>query len=240
MTSLFLLTLDRFDITKRCVHNTLLNAGTAQYELLICDNGSQDQRIISYAHNVWEPDVHILNKENRGIAPMHNQMLTMAKGDFFCLIGNDIELPPGWLDELVETYKKIPNAGMAGVHCVQDLFPVQNINGVDVRPGWNIFGTMFWSREVFNKIGYFNPAYAPYGLDDSDYHYRLNKSGYINFYLKDARSTHVAEDVGEKSEYRKMKDESQGKNLEIFSQAIKKYDETKNYYTSIQDAFTTH
>lgn len=239
MTSILLLTLDRFEITKRCVQNTLMGAGKEDYEILICDNGSTDRRIIDYARTVWEPDVFILNKVNKGIPIMHNYLLSMSRGDYLCVIGNDIELPEGWLTELRTTYDKIPSAGMGGIHCVMTLPEVQTVNGVEIRPHTNVFGTMFWSREVFNQVGYFNPVYTPYGGIDRDYHHRLVALGYQQFYLKDLRSVHVGHDVEEKSPYRFMKNESLKKNGALFTEAKKKYLES-GFKIKRENAFTAH
>jgi GT2 family glycosyltransferase len=218
------------------VVDSVLARSNYPYELLVCDNGSTDERVIDYIRSL-KPAVHILNRENRGIAPMHNILLKLAKGDYFCLIGNDIELPHNWLSDLVTTYEKIPDAGMAGIHCVSDLPAVEPIGDQLVRPSWNVFGTMFWSREVFNKVGYFFEGYTPYGLDDSDYHYRLNKMGYQNFYLGAQRSIHIGEDMGQNSEYRQMKNESLAQNLKKFNWATQYYDQNRNYYLPFDNDF---
>lgn len=214
----------------------LKNAGHP-YELLVTDNGSADARVIDYIRSL-NPAVHIINKENKGIAPSHNTMLRMAKGDFFVLIGNDIELPPNWLARLVEDYSKIPNAGMAGIHCVETLHPEQTINDVKCHPGHNVFGTMFFGREVLKRIGYFNEVYHPYGLDDSDYSYRLNKCGFISFYINGLSSVHVENDWGQDTPYRKMKDASLSKNLALFNRSISQYDQAEQYYVSCDPNFS--
>lgn len=231
--SILLLTIDRYETTKRCLDMALENAHFP-YELLVTDNGSQDQRVIDYV-KTKEPALHIVNGENKGIAPSHNQMLWHATGDYFVLIGNDIELPPGWLSKLVITYEKTNNfgykPGLAGIHCVETLHrPHRMIDGTIIHPGHNVFGTMFFSRKVLDGIGYFNEIYHPYGMDDSDYAYRLIQTGHTNFYLHGMSSTHVENDVGQQTDYRKMKDQSLQKNLEKFNQAIKQYDESGDYY----------
>jgi hypothetical protein len=119
---------------------------------------------------------------------------------------------------------------------VETLHPLLVINGVSCHPGHNVFGTMFFSREVFNRIGYFNEIYHPYGLDDSDYSYRMSKLGLISFYIHGKSSVHTENDWGADTDYRKMKDASLQKNLPLFSQAIAEYDRTEIYYLPLGGA----
>ena len=233
MVSILLLTIDRYETTRRCLDMAIANAHYPN-ELLVTDNGSTDQRIIDYLIDL-DPSYLMLNQENKGIAPMHNAMLERAKGDYFVLIGNDIELPPGWLSYLVSTYDQLKSLGhkpgLAGIHCVETLHPEQMYaENLIIHPGHNVFGTMFFGREVLNEIGYFNEIYHPYGMDDSDYAYRLNKTGHINYYVHGMSSVHVENDVGKDTPYRKMKDMSLHNNVHKFNQAINLYDSTNNYY----------
>lgn len=231
--SILLLTLNRFEITKHCVDMALRNA-SFPYELLCVDNGSTDQRVIDYVRSL-NPEVHILNKRNRGIAPMHNMLLRMASGEFFVLIGNDIELPVGWLEHLVHVYNAIPDSGLVGIHCVETLHPPKDLNGIIIHEGHNVFGTMFFSRDTFRKIGYFNESYFPYGLDDSDYAYRMIKIGLRNYYVYGMTSKHIGDDMHHNDEYRQMKTESLNRNVHKFNENIYKYDQSGNYYLPLGD-----
>jgi glycosyltransferase involved in cell wall biosynthesis len=231
--SILLLTIDRYEITKRCVDQALQNAGV-DYELLCADNGSQDSRVIEYIKSL-NPAVHVLNSENKGIAPMHNFLLSQATGDYFVLIGNDILLPDGWLKALVESYPCVRNAGIAGIHCVEKLHPAEKLNnGMVIHPGPNVFGTMFFGRALFNTIGFFNPIYHPYGMDDSDFALRARETGHVNFYLHGLSSEHIGADMDVDSDYRKMKTESLHRNTIKFNEAVEEYRLTGNYYIPFQ------
>ena len=46
LVSLLLNTIDRYDLTVKCIGGALANCGYSPIELLVCDNGSKDQRVI--------------------------------------------------------------------------------------------------------------------------------------------------------------------------------------------------
>jgi hypothetical protein len=67
-------------------------------------------------------------------------------------------------------------------------------------------------------------------MQDADYCYRLVKSGLKNYYLPNLKSEHIGHDVGDGSEYRRMKDEGLNKSGEIWAKAIEHYEKNNNYY----------
>lgn len=227
MVSVLLLTINRFQLTKEISSHNLTRANYP-FELLVLDNGSTQPELINFIDSL-NPAVFIKSKSNQGVAKGLNVLMKLAKGTHFFHMANDILLPQNWLRELMVWYENVPNAGMAGIHCVETLHP---LNEHGVHAGWNVFGSSMISRQVVEMIGYYNEDYNPYGLEDSDYHWRLNKSGFVNFYIPGMTSEHRAHDVGEQSEYRKMKDESLAKNLQLFSDNINRMDATGNYYIS--------
>lgn len=228
MVSILLLTIDRYELTEKYV-SLALDRANYPYELLVCDNGSTDKRTIDFISSL-KPAAHILNSENKGIYSGLNSLLEKAKGEYFVKIDNDIELPENWLKSFVETYEAIPNAGMAGIHCVHSLPPAKEINGIKVHLNPRTFGTMFWSRALFDKIGYFNEAFTPYGLGDSEYMQRSLYSGHINFYLNGLEAIHQGHDIGEDSDYRRNKTKSLERNEELFYFFLSFYESSKNYY----------
>ena len=66
-------------------------------------------------------------------------------------------------------------------------------------------------------------------MQDSDYGLRLNQLGFKSYYIKGLQSQHIGHDVGEQTDYRKMKDEGLNKAGEIWSEYTKLYEESNNY-----------
>jgi len=86
------------------------------------------------------------------------------------------------------------------------------------------------TKQGFDAVGYFNTDHDPYGMQDSDYSYRLHKAGFLNYYIHGMNSTHVGADVGNGSEYRKMKDESLNLLWRKGEQWLEYYKNTGNIY----------
>ena len=98
LASIITLSWDQAHFTRRLVESLKANTGRP-YELIVVDNGSNAETR-SYVSSV--ADTAILNPENVGFARGMNQGAKAAKGDFLVFINNDTEVPPGWLDRLVE------------------------------------------------------------------------------------------------------------------------------------------
>ena len=225
--SILMVTLDRYDLLAKCVEENLAKAGYP-FELLCCDNGSTDQRVIEYVDNL-QPAYHRINETNLGYAPCLNQMLLRAKGDYICIADPDITLPNYWLRKLVAANKDIPDSGISGYHCVEALPDECTVYGHRIRPG-DVFGIKFFNRRVLNEVGYLCEDYSPYGLEDRDYLERLKGKGFICYYIADGKSEHIGQDVDQKNEYREMK----WKNLErvypTFCANMERYKATQEFY----------
>lgn len=127
--------------------------------------------------------------------------------DAVVTMANDILMPDNWLKAMVLAAVSIPNTGMCGIHCVEGLGDTETINGVTVHPSYTSFGNVLIPMEAIRKVGMFNEDYDPYGMQDADFALRLNNSGFVNYYLHGLKSEHIGHDVGQPSDYRRMKDE---------------------------------
>lgn len=167
----------------------------------------------------------------KGISAALNKGIQASRSyDAVVTMANDILMPDNWLLHMVEAAKAIPNTGMCGIHCVEGLEPMTEINGIKVHVNFTAFGNVLIPMSAINQIGFFNPDYDVYSMNDADYAYRLNNSGYVNYYLHGLKSEHIGHDVGQPSDYRRMKDEGLALGPEKYGKWTRHYEETKNYY----------
>ena len=186
------------------------------------------QAVASFPLGNYPYDMFTIDK--KGIAAALNEGIRKTKDyEIVAFCGNDIVLPNNWLLMAVEHIQAIPETGMCGIYCVENLPKTEVINGIEVHPTWATFGNVIIPRKAIDKVGYFNEAYDPYGMQDSDYGLRLSELGYKNYYIKGLQSSHIGHDVGEQTDYRKMKDEGLNKAGEIWGEYTKKYQESNNY-----------
>jgi len=72
------------------------------FEVILVDNGSQDDSL-AVARKAGIERLRIIeNRENRGFCAANNQGIEAAQGEFVALLNNDAEAEPGWLAALVE------------------------------------------------------------------------------------------------------------------------------------------
>jgi GT2 family glycosyltransferase len=144
-------------------------------------------------------------------------------------MANDILMPNSWLERMVQAMITIPNSGMIGLHTVEGISELTTINGLQVHVQEAVFGNVLIPMKAIDKIGYFNEAYDPYGMQDRDYSYRLQMTGHLNYYLNGLTAEHIGHDVGQDTPYRKMKDEGLSKCDYLWARETGKYHEQNNY-----------
>ncbi len=168
--------------------------------------------------------------QRKGIAGALNDGLDKGwNHDAIVTCANDIVMPDNWLKTMIGYIQAIPNTGMCGIHCVENAGTPENINGVLVNRSFTAFGNVIIPATAFREVGYFAEEYDPYGMQDSDYAYRLNKLGFVNYYIPSITSNHIGHDVGQQTEYRKMKDEGLNKAQDVWNKLIERYESTNNF-----------
>ena len=200
--SICILTLDRSELTKYCVERSIACCGYDDIEILILDNGSREGEVIHWGEQF--ADRHFIEKENKGIPAGYNDLFRNSKGRYLCTISNDMLLTSNWLRDMVLWNKKIPNSGITGIHCLFDKGKC-NADGKYVPESGMVYSNWLWNKDVVEKIGGLNPALY-YGYDDSEYCFRANRAGFVNYYIPWHYCIHCGEEFNNSTEYRKMKD----------------------------------
>jgi GT2 family glycosyltransferase len=81
-------------------------------EIIVIDNGSADNSILSLKDEF--PEINLVQThKNLGFAGGNNVGLKAAKGKYFLLVNNDVEVTPGFLEPLVNTLLENTDAGLA-------------------------------------------------------------------------------------------------------------------------------
>jgi GT2 family glycosyltransferase len=186
------------------------------------------QALVSIAKGNYPFDLFTI--QEKGIAKALNIGIKKTmEYDAIVTCANDIEMDENWLLEMVSHAQAIPETGMCGIHCVEDKGSMTTINGKLISKTFTAFGNVLIPRKAIDTIGFFNEDYDPYGMQDADYAYRLNKKGFINYYIPHLSSNHIGHDVGQQTDYRKMKDEGLALSDEKWKRWTALYDEDENY-----------
>ena len=220
MVSYLMNCIDRFPKTANITEDNIKNSGYPIDEIIISDNGSTQQEIKDWAQGF--ANTFFDRGKNIGNPQSLNAMIKSCKGEIIVIAGNDIELPQDWLKKAIEELKDI-NVGLVGFDWRNEKL-TETHNGLTVTQG-SPFGTWVFRRDLLRTVGYFN-EWSKYGLWDSAYALRCKHAGYINGYVTDAPSKHKGDDVGEDSDYRRMKNEEMQKAKQGYSELMKQL--TKN------------
>jgi glycosyltransferase involved in cell wall biosynthesis len=104
LVSIIIPTRNGFKILRRCIESIKEKTLYSNYEILIINNQSNDPETVSYIERLYSDDaIHLLNYNHPfNYSAINNYAVKFAKGDYICLMNNDIEvLSPEWLDEML-------------------------------------------------------------------------------------------------------------------------------------------
>lgn len=190
--NILLNTINRYELTPNIVEQNLANA-QYPHKIHISDNGSTDHRIIDWGVNF--ADTHVSYPKNIGNPQSLNNMVerVLDSSDYIVIMGNDIELPKGWLEQAIKCLKDFPKIGMLGFNCSEGVHHVFKWGEHRLMMSKNgaVIGTVIIDARVFRKIGYFN-EFAKYGYWDGVWSRRVSLSGWSPFFLYDYPSKHIS------------------------------------------------
>lgn len=197
--AIIVISYQQLECLDQCVTSILANTQYPNFEIIIVDNGSEDD-VVRYLDTIKENTRIrvILNGRNRGFAAANNQGLREADdAAFFVLLNNDTVVPPGWLSRLL-WYAKQSDIGMVG--------PVTNNTGnearipvlysdltemedfarehcyFNMRESFDITSLAMYCvvfrKEVLEKVGFLDEGYQVGMFEDDDYAERVRRAGF--------------------------------------------------------------
>lgn len=196
ITSIIILTCNKFDYNKLCIESIRQYTEPNSYEIIVVDNHSTDGTV-EWLQNQRDIKL-ILNKENVGFPAGCNQGIKVACGDSILLLNNDTIVTPNWLANLRRCLFSSPDIGAVGavtnscsnfqsIPCdyssIEEMqrFAKQINNS---NPGlWEdrtrlIGFCMLIKSEVIAKIGLLDEEFSPGNYEDDDYSLRIRNAGY--------------------------------------------------------------
>jgi glucosyl-dolichyl phosphate glucuronosyltransferase len=147
----------------RGVIRSVLNQTVKPFEIIVVDNNSTPPLELK----VDFPNFRLIrNEKEMGSSMGRNQAIKIAKGEYMAFLDDDCVATPNWLEEV---QKGISTGAMVIGGKINPLFKAQPPDwwsekefGGSVGVG-NIYKRLIWSgnmvvhREVFEKIGWFDP-----------------------------------------------------------------------------------
>lgn len=196
---------------------------TVTYEVIVVDNASTDGTLAKLKDFNCRV---IASEKNLGFGPGNNKGFSASSGRYVLLLNPDAWLMnKNGLATLCQRMDVKPRWGMAGTKVlsldgsVQGLpehqYPAQRHVHRDFSrlPGniaWILGASMFIRREIYQKLGGFDPEFFPAYSEETDFCLRVRESGYEIGYIPEVAITHVggsSEDLGDpyESSMRKLR-----------------------------------
>ncbi len=193
--------------------DSLKRSDFKEFEVIVVDNGSVDGSCELIEEQY--PWVRLIkNPRNMGFATACNQGIKAAKGEYICLLNNDIEVETDWLKELVEGMERHPECGMGTTKMMflddREVF----YNTGDLFHAWSsgggrgqgekdvgqynqedyVFGACagagIYRRELFDTVGIFDEDFFIFA-EDVDLNMRSQLRGFKTVYLPKAKVYHI-------------------------------------------------
>lgn len=191
------------DVTLRCVLSILQSTDETPFEVVVVDDRSPDGSGPELAAALEDlPNIRvILNETNLGFLRSCNSAAATASAPFIYFLNNDTIVLDGWLDELVNTFRDEPQAGLVGAKLIYPDGRLQEAGGVvwsdgsaanygrlddPQAPAYNymrdvdyVSGAAILIRtEAWQKVGGFSDSLAPAYYEDTDVAMKLRAAGW--------------------------------------------------------------
>ncbi len=178
------------EVIEDCL-DSLLNQSWENIEIIVVDNGSEDESLSFIKANYGERVVIVCNNENEGFSRGCNIGIAKSKGEFIALLNNDAVADSKWIEELLSSFGGEPETGMAAskilVYGQNNI--IDNVGHLLYRDGINrgkgrgeldsgqydnekecLFPSgcaLMYRRAMLDEIGLFDEDFFAYG-DDTD------------------------------------------------------------------------
>lgn len=186
----------RFELTYGCLRSIAETGAAARFEVILVDDGSTDETLL--AELVFGGARILRRAAAGGFLRAANAGAAIARGEHLLFLNNDTHVQAGWLDELLGTFRALPEVGIAGAKLIHPDGTLQEAGGIVGRFGeamnWGhgedpdhprfchlrdadyVSGAaMMIPRALFEGLGGFDEAFAPGYYEDTDLCFRVRE-----------------------------------------------------------------
>jgi len=197
--------------TLNCLDSLLAHRSRYSAEIILVDDASPDGSGALLAHI---PHIRtLIQHKNAGFIKSCAVGAAAANGTWLVMLNNDTRVVDGWLDALIGSFARFPQAGLVGSKMHYPDGSLQEAGGIIWRnaSAWNygrnddpnrphyayarqvdyVSGcSIALRRETWNTMAGFDPLYAPAYCEDADLCLRISESGKQVWFQPQSRIVH--------------------------------------------------
>ncbi len=182
-----------------CLRSVARHAHTVPYEVILVLNEPTEALETAVQRSVYGVTV-LRTRTNVGFAGAVNLAARRARGEYLLLLNDDTEVFPGWLEQLVDTAERRPEAGAVGSKVLLPDGTIQEAGSVVWADGWTftvgrgLAGTtkrfdferrvdycsgcsLLVRRSTWEAVGGLDESYYPVYFEEADLCLRIARLG---------------------------------------------------------------
>jgi len=212
--SIIILNYNKAYLTLQCVASLLEYTRGCTYEIVVVDNGSgaSDLALLK----TYSDQFRLVELgRNHFFGGANNIGAKIATGRLLIFMNNDIVVTPGWLPPLLSALRSYPGCGAVGPKFIypdgtlQEAGAFINADGTSLQRGigsdpdlaefnsemeveYVSAATLLLEKEIFQRLGGFDPVWEPAYYEDVDLCLRLAGLKLATYYVPQSRIFHIA------------------------------------------------
>lgn len=182
LTSVIIPTRNRESLLKKCLAAVLAQDVALTFEIIVVNDGSTDgtRKFLDLLHDDRVRVVH--HEASRGKSEARNSGVRAARGEIVAFTDDDMAVDKSWLAELVQMFSTSDIVGVFGeTRYVDDgrahYFPERIV--ANPRARFPMGGNIAYRREVFDRVGFFDPRFDAYANEDTEFALRTLRVGQL-------------------------------------------------------------
>lgn len=195
---------NKVEVTYLALCSLLVAYNDASFEVILVDDASTDET--AEIENIVSGITVIHNTQPQRFIRSCNAGADKAKGKFIVLLNNDVEVTTGWLDELIASFDRFDNVGLAGSKLLYPDGRLQDAGGIIWGSGnpWNYGNSqnandprfsyarqadylsgaaMMVPTELWKQVGGLSGYLEPMYFEDTDFAFKIRDAGYSTWFV---------------------------------------------------------
>jgi GT2 family glycosyltransferase len=201
-------------LIRRCLQSLRQHITPAiPHEIVVVANGPSAAHLASAVSPFSSPVRLLTSVANLGFGGGCNRGAAETGGEFLIFLNDDIEILPGWLEALLETADRHPDAGAVGSLILFPNGAIQEAGAITWRDGSTLClarghpleanshdcvrsvdycsaCSLLVRRHLWDAIGGFDPRYFPAYYEDVDLCFGIARAGFRTLFQPRSRAIH--------------------------------------------------